>query len=73
MNNIKFKPNLKKINRLKKQYNVTNRNIAREHGVSEVWVSYVIHGKGESRPLKLVLAKALRVPVQEIFPERKAA
>ncbi len=70
---IKFKPKIKKIDRLKKDHNVTNRQIAKARGVSEVWVSYVIHGKGESKPLKEAIAQALGVSIEEIFPESRAA
>lgn len=70
---LKFKPNLKKISHLKKAHKVTNRQIARKQKVSEQWVSVVIHGKGESSPLKDAIAKALRVDRQEIFPEKKKA
>lgn len=69
MQTLKFKPDLKKISRLKRQHNVTNRQIAREHQVSEQWVSMILHGKGESKPLKQAIATALRVGMEEIFPE----
>ena len=73
MNTIKFKPKIKKIDRLKKRHKVTNRQIAKAQGVSEVWVSYVLHGKGESKPLKEAIARALCVSPEEIFPARRAA
>ena len=55
---------------------VTGVQIARQRGVSPVWVSYVIHGKGESRPLKEDIAKALGVRYEELWPSgprKKAA
>jgi hypothetical protein len=73
MNSIKFKPNIKKINHLKRDRRVTNRQIAKDRGVSEVWVSYVIHGKGKSEPLEEDISKALGVDRKEIFPGPKRA
>lgn len=56
---------------------VTNRQIARKYGVSETWVSLVIHEKGKSRRIKRAIARALKQPIEELWPEqnhkRKAA
>jgi len=56
---------------------ITNRYIARKYGVSETWVSLVIHEKGKSRRIKRAIARALRQPVEELWPnsnnKRKAA
>jgi len=68
---------IKKINRLKKMRGITNRYIARKYGVSETWVSLVIHEKGKSRRIKRAIARALRQPMEDLWPEqnnkRKAA
>lgn len=53
----------------------TNRKLAHEIGVSETWLSLVIHGHRKSERVRHELAKRLGVKASELWPNngRKAA
>ena len=47
---------------------VTPAQIARDHNVSKMAVSHVMHGNSKSARLALAIAKAARLPVSQIWP-----
>lgn len=47
---------------------ITGRRLAREIGVTETWVSLVIHGKRKSDRVRRAIAKALNARVEDLWP-----
>jgi gp16 family phage-associated protein len=47
---------------------VTPAQIARDHGVSKMAVSHVLHGNSKSARLAQAIAKAARMSVAQIWP-----
>lgn len=56
-------------------HGIRNRDLARAIGVSEAFVSMVLHGKEESRRVKQFIAQALGIKVEKLWDNanRKAA
>lgn len=52
---------------------ITQVEIARHEGVSKNAIGQTIRGRTVSRRLRLAIAKAIAVPVKEIWPEKDAA
>jgi transcriptional regulator with XRE-family HTH domain len=67
----------KKIRRMMKENKVTLTQVARDLGVTRVWVSYVVNRRGKSTSARVwrAIARAVHRPVGEIMPteKRKAA
>ena len=58
----------KKIKKIIRKYGLTQRQIARELGVTEVWVSYVLHRKGKSMRILRYIAKQTNTPIEKLVP-----
>jgi transcriptional regulator with XRE-family HTH domain len=64
----------KKIQRIMRKHNLTQRRIARDLGVTETWVSLVLHRKGKSMRVLREIARRTSSRVEELLPQnRKAA
>ena len=69
----------KKIKKLLVDADVSQSDIARMAGVDRSAINHVIAGRGKSSRLRLFVAKALGVPIEELWPlkprssKRKAA
>lgn len=48
---------------------VTNRSIAKKGGVSATWVSLVIHNRGKSERIRKLIAEALSMAVEDLWPD----
>jgi transcriptional regulator with XRE-family HTH domain len=46
---------------------ITSRQIAKRAGVSETWVSLVIHGRGKSERIRKMIAEALDMKVEDLW------
>lgn len=46
---------------------ITSRAIAKRAGVTETWVSLVIHGRGKSERIKQIIADALEMNADELW------
>lgn len=66
-------PQARKIKALMMLAGVTNLGIARQSGVSKTWVSLVLHGHKQSARIRLAIARALGVSVEELWPEYRRA
>lgn len=45
-------------------------DIAESIGISSAAVSKVLHGHGRSRRIEALIAQALGLPVEQVFPDR---
>jgi transcriptional regulator with XRE-family HTH domain len=64
----------KKIQRIMRLHNLTQRQTAWELGVTETWVSLVLHRKGKSMRILRYIARKTGTSVSEFLPaQRKAA
>lgn len=61
--------NLNRIKSEMKARKITNAHIARETGVTQQWVSMVIHGHSKSPRIKKAIADRLEIPYNELWPE----
>lgn len=46
---------------------ITSRQIAKKAGVSETWVSLVIHSRGKSERIRQMIAEALEMSVEDLW------
>jgi len=58
----------KKIQRIMSKHGLTQRQMARDLGVTEVWVSLVLHRKGKSMRILRYIAKQTNTPIEELVP-----
>jgi transcriptional regulator with XRE-family HTH domain len=63
----------KKIQKIMKKYRLTQARTARDLGVTETWVSLVLHRKGKSMRVLEYIAKRTGTTVDDFIPKRKAA
>lgn len=64
----------KKIQRIMKKHRLTQKRTAKDLGVTETWVSLVLHRKGKSMRILRYIAKRTGTNVHELLPQtRKAA
>lgn len=63
----------KKIQHIMKKHGLTQKRLARDLGVTQTWVSLVLHRKGKSMRVLNAIAKRTGRKVSEFIPQRKAA
>jgi len=61
----------KKIQRIMREHGLTQKQTAKDLGVTETWVSLVLHRKGKSMRVLRYIATRTGSRVEELIPENR--